>query len=184
MPEFEFAYYGWAMLLIVGACIAWTLNFFALPGNWMIVGLAALLAWVNPAQVGGMGMEWSAVGIILALAVGGEILEAVAGAYGAGKRGGSRRAMFLAVLGTIAGSIVGAVGLLPILVIGPILGALVGGALGAFAGAYLGEMWKHGFNDKSISVGWGALVGRLIGTLGKLVVGAIMVVALAVQALS
>lgn len=184
MPELEYAYYGWALLLIVGACIAWVLNFFAMPGNWMIVGLAALLAWINPAQATGTGMEWSAVGIILLLAVGGEVLEAVSGAYGAGKRGASRRAMILAVVGTVAGSIIGAIGALPILVVGPILGALVGGALGAFAGAYVGEMWKHGFSDKSISVGWGALIGRLLGTLGKLVVGAIMVVALAVQALS
>lgn len=184
MPEFEFAYYGWALVVIVGACIAWTLNFLALPGNWMIVGLAALLAWLNPVTADGIGMEWSAVGLILALCVGGEILEAVAGAYGAGKKGGSRRAMFLAVVGTVVGSFMGAVGGIPILVVGPILGALVGGALGAFAGAYVGEMWKHGFSDRSVSVGWGALVGRLLGTLGKLVVGAIMVVALAVQALS
>lgn len=184
MPEFEYAYYAWVMLILCGAAIAWSLNFFALPGNWMIVGLAGLLAWAHPPLPGGPGIEWSTVGLLLALAAGGEILEAVAGAWGAGKRGGSRRAMVLAVAGTIAGSIIGAVGALPILVVGPILGALVGGALGAFAGAYLGEMWKHGFSDKSISVGWGALIGRLLGTLGKLAVGVVMVVSLAVHAFS
>jgi hypothetical protein len=77
----------------------------------------------------------------------------------------------------------GAVGGLPIPVAGSIVGALIGGAAGAFTGAWLGEMWKHGRPDISVNVGWGALIGRLLGTAGKLIVGAVMLVSLAIHAL-
>jgi uncharacterized protein YqgC (DUF456 family) len=184
MPDIHIAYYLWVALLLVGASLAWATNFFALPGNWFIVGMAALFASAVTPVADGQGLTWNVVGLLLLLAVGGELLETVAGAFGASKRGGSRRAMILAVVGTVVGSILGAVGGLPLPVAGPILGALVGGACGAFAGAWLGEMWKHGLADKSISVGWGALIGRLLGTVGKLAVGAVMVVSMAVHALS
>ncbi len=42
-------------------------------------------------------------------------------------------------------------------------------------------MWKHGGADKSVNVGWGAAIGRLFGTLGKLAAGAVMIVVLAVR---
>ena len=184
MPEFEFAYYLWAVMLIIGASIAWSTNFLTLPGNWFILGLAVLFAWAVPHHVAGQGLTWESVGLLAAMAGGGEILDTAAGAYGAAKRGGSRRAMVLAVFGTIAGSITGAVMGLPIPVAGPVIGALAGGAGGAFAGAYLGEMWKHGIADKSATVGVGAAIGRLLGTAGKLAIGAVMVVVLAVRALS
>lgn len=187
MSEIEIAYYAWAAFLLFGAFAAWMLNFFAMPGNWIIVGLAAMFAaWVtpqSPSMADGAGLTWNTVGLLFLLAAGGEILETVAGAFGAAKQGASKRAMFLAIAGTIAGSIMGAVGGLPIPVAGPILGALIGGALGAFAGAWLGEMWKHGRPDLSVNVGWGALIGRLLGTAGKLLVGGVMLVSLAVHTL-
>lgn len=184
MPEAEISYYLWVALLLVGACIAWTTNFFALPGNWAIVGLAALLAWAVPGGATGPGLTWETVGLMAVIAAAGEVLEFAAGAAGAAKQGASRRAIALALVGTMAGSITGAIMGLPVPVAGPLLGALAGGAGGAFAGAYLGEMWKHGGADQSATVGWGAAVGRLMGTLGKLVMGAILVVVLAVRALS
>lgn len=184
MPEFEFTYYAWVALLIAGASIAWLLNFFALPGNWIIVGLAALFAWAIPATPGGPGIDWQAVALLGVIAFAGELLETVAGAFGAAKQGASRRAMALAVVGTMAGSIAGALGGLPLPVAGPILGALIGGGVGAFAGAWLGEMWKHGLADRSINVGWAALIGRLLGTVGKLAIGAVLVVATAIHAIS
>ncbi|MEC9369043.1 MAG: DUF456 domain-containing protein [Pseudomonadota bacterium] len=183
MPEIELAYYLWAVLLLCSAFMAWSLNFFALPGNWIIVGLAAAFVVMVTPQGAATGLTWQAVGLLGALALGGELLETAAGAFGAAKQGASKRAMALAIAGTIAGSLMGAVGGLPIPVAGPIVGALVGGAAGAFAGAYIGEMWKHGRPDHSVSVGWGALVGRLLGTAGKLLVGLVMLVSLAIHTL-
>lgn len=180
----DLIYYLWVVLLLFGATISWSTNFFALPGNWGIVALAALFVWVVPAAPEGPGLAWRNVFELAAIAGVGEVIEFFAGAFGAAKKGASKRAMALALVGTVTGSIFGAIGGLPLPVAGPVLGALIGGACGAFAGAYLGEMWKHGGADKSVSVGWGAAVGRVLGTLGKLAAGAVMLVALAVQALT
>jgi uncharacterized protein YqgC (DUF456 family) len=181
MPEIEYSYYAWALLLVFSASIAWTTNFVTLPGNWFVVGLAALFVQVMESGDAAQGLNWHAVALLAVIAAGGEALEFFAGAAGAAKKGGSRRAVALAIVGTIAGSITGAVMGLPIPVLGPLVGALAGGAGGAFAGAYLGEMWKHGGTNKSVNVGWGAAIGRLFGTLGKLAAGAVMLVVLAVR---
>lgn len=111
-----------------------------------------------------------------------EIIEFVAGAAMAGKRGASRRAMALAVLGTMVGSIVGALFTIPIPIIGPVVGVLAGGAGGAFVGAWLGELWKGKTAQEGMHVGTGAMLGRLLGTSGKLIVGALMCVVAAIDA--
>ncbi|MDH3581484.1 MAG: DUF456 family protein [Hyphomicrobiales bacterium] len=183
MSEIALTYYFWVALVLAGASIAWMFNFIALPGNWGIVGLAGLLVWAGPAGPVDPGLTWETVGLMLVIAAGGEVLEFVAGAAGAARQGASRRAIALALIGTVAGSIAGAVAGLPIPIAGSLVGALAGGAGGAFAGAYLGEMWKHGISDQGMSVGWGAAIGRLLGTLGKLAIGIILIVILAVRAL-
>lgn len=183
MPDIEYAYYLWATLLLFGGIVGWSMNFLNLPGNWIIVGLAAAFASVLPAA-NASGLGWEAVGLLIALAVGGEVLETMAGAAGAARKGASRRAMVLAVVGTIAGSITGAIVGLPVPIVGPVLGALAGGAGGAFAGAYLGEMWKGSNADDRFAISWGALIGRLLGTAGKLAVGTVMLVVLGVRAFS
>jgi uncharacterized protein YqgC (DUF456 family) len=184
IPDIQISYYLWTMLLMFGAIIAWSTNFFTLPGNWFIVGLAALFATVLETGDAAIGLNWHGVALLALIAAGGEAIEFFAGAAGAAKKGGSRRAVVLAVIGTVAGSITGAIMGLPIPLIGPLAGALAGGAGGAFAGAYLGEMWKHGAADKSVNVGVGAAIGRLLGTVGKLLVGVVMIVVLAVRAFS
>jgi len=181
MLEIEYSYYLWAIMLVFMAGAAWTTNFVSLPGNWFIVGLAALFASALETGDAAHGLNWQAVALLGVLAVGGEVLEFFAGAAGAAKKGASRRAIALAIAGTFFGSITGAIVGLPIPVFGPLAGALAGAAGGAFAGAYLGEMWKHGGSDKSIDVGWGAAVGRVLGTLGKLLVGTAMIVILCVR---
>lgn len=184
MPEIEYSYYAWASVLVFSASIAWSTNFVTLPGNWFIVAMAALFVEVMETGDAAQGLNWHAVILLGVIAAGGEVIEFFAGAAGAANKGGSRRAVALAIIGTLIGSITGAIMGLPIPILGPLIGALAGGAGGAFAGAYLGEMWKHGGADKSISVGWGAAIGRLFGTLGKLAAGMVMLVVLAVRAFS
>lgn len=184
MPDIELTYYLWAIMLVFTASIAWTTNFVTMPGNWFIVGLAALFVSSMGTGDAAAGLNWHAVALLAIIAGGGEALEFFAGAAGAAKQGASRRAIALAIAGTFIGSITGAIMGLPIPVAGPLIGALAGAAGGAFAGAYLGEMWKHGGSDKSVSVGVGAAIGRLLGTLGKLLVGAVMIVILAVRVFS
>ena len=41
-------YYIWAIALVVACGLAWLTTLVAFPGNWLIVGCAALFAWLVP----------------------------------------------------------------------------------------------------------------------------------------
>lgn len=167
-------YYPSALVLLVLCVVAWLTTLLTLPGNWIVVALAAGFAWLFPHEAG-RGIGWMTVGFAAALAVAGEIIEFVAGAAGAAKQGASRRAVVLSLVGAMAGSIVGMIIGAPVPVLGSFVLALVGGAGGAFVGAYVGEMWKGRAQDARIAAGQGAFVGRIWGTLGKLACGAVIV---------
>ena len=175
-------YYLCVLLLLLAMGAAWFANFFALPGNWVIVALAALFAFVFPVA-SGRGVHWVTVAVGAGLAVVGELIEVSAGAAGARQSGASRRAMLLALAGTMVGSLLGAFAAIPIPIAGPIIGAVGGGAIGAFAGAYVGETAIGRSAEQSFAAGKGALVGRLLGTLGKLLIGVVLFVVIAVDAL-
>lgn len=174
-------YYLLATLLLTAGVCAWLTNLLTLPGNWIVLGLAALFAWLGPRD-GSWGISWLVVAILAALAVLGEIVEFAASAWGAAKQGASRRAAVLSILGAMVGSIMGATAGLPIPILGPVVGAVLGGAVGAFGGAYLGESWKGRTHGESVLVGRGAFSGRLWGMIGKIAVGAVMIVVLALDA--
>ncbi len=175
-------YFLWAVLLVVGSCAAWLTSLVTLPGNWFIVGFAALFAWLIPVDAG-RGVSWNTVAVLLGLAVVGEIVEFGAGAAGAAKHGASKRGVALSMVGALVGSILGLTAGLPIPVVGSFFMALVGGAAGAFFGAYIGETWKGRPEEHRVAVGRGAFAGRIWGTVGKLAVGAIMLAILAWDAL-
>jgi uncharacterized protein len=177
-------YYTWAILLVLANLGGLTATVFALPGNWIIVALTALFAWlVHDPSGGGIGLP--VVLIVAGLAIMGEVVEFAAGAAGVARSGGSRRGMVLSIAGAMAGSIVGmAMGsFIPIPLIGSLIGAVGGGAVGAFGGAYLGESWVGRSEDRRLAVGKAAFVARLLGTVGKLGVGAVMFVIVAADAL-
>src|SRR5580704_6164694 len=175
-------YYLWVLLLFVGMTAAWFSTFFALPGNWLIVGFAAIFAVFYPAD-GGKGIHWMTVGVAVVLAVAGEAVELLTGAVAAKRAGGSRRSVVLALVGTMIGSVVGAVVGVPVPVVGPVIGALGGGAVGAFLGAVAGETSRGRTTSESLAVGKGALIGRLLGTVGKLLLGIVMVVIITIDAI-
>lgn len=175
-------YYPAAAVLVLLCACAWATSIFTLPGNWIVVALAAGFAWLFPKVDDGRGLTWTVVGIALALAVLGEVLEFVAGAAGAAKQGASKRAVFLSLVGALAGSLAGVAIGTPVPVLGSFVMALLGGAGGAFAGAYLGELWKGRSEQERRAAGHGAFVGKLWGTLGKLACGAVIVALVAVDA--
>ena len=170
----EWVYYIWALLLVAACAVGWLLSLVALPGNWVVLGLAAVFAWLFPENESGRGMTWLTVGALAVLAVIGEIVEFAAGEAGAAKQGASRRGVALSIVGAMVGSIAGLAIGTPIPVLGSFVMALLGGAAGAFAGAYLGEAWKGRPEDERMAAGRGAFAGRIWGTIGKLVVGVIM----------
>jgi uncharacterized protein YqgC (DUF456 family) len=168
-------YWLGGILFLLANVACWVATFFTLPGNWGIVTLSALFAVLLPEQENGLGMSWGAVGGLIVLAGLGELLELIAGAAGAAKLGASRRSIALSMFGAMIGSIVGAIIGVPVPIVGPIIAALGGGAIGAFAGAYLGETWKGRVELERLSISKAALVGRLLGTVGKLITGMAMV---------
>lgn len=174
----DILYYVWGVLLVLGNCAAWFATLLTLPGNWVIVALTGVFAVFYP-DASGRGVSWMTVAAVAGIAALGELVEFGAGAAGAAKRGASRRAMILAAAGAAAGSILGVILGTPIPVIGNLVGALGGGGFGAFLGAYVGELWKGKPSGESLSIGEAALIGRLLGTVGKLALGAMMVVIVA-----
>jgi uncharacterized protein len=165
--------YLYAVLLTVLNLGFWVGILFNLPGTWLMVLVTALLKWWQPAYV---QVSWTVLGIAAGLAVLGEVLEFVLGAAGSRHAGGSKRAAVLAIVGGLVGGIAGTA--LPV----PIVGTLIGACLGAFAGSLLGDLWAGRPLFPSFQAGWGAAVGRFWGTVSKLVVGAIMLVVLALAA--
>ena len=169
----------WAMLLVLVLASGWALNLFGLPGNWINAAAVGGYAWLVPAGQR-LSISWWMVSVVLLLAVVGELLELVAGAAGAARVGASRRSAVLALGGSLVGSVLGAVIGLPIPLIGSLAAIVLGAALGALGGAMLGESWKGRDLDHGWQVGQAAFWGRLLGTAGKLAVGAaIVAVALA-----
>ncbi|MCA9198545.1 MAG: DUF456 domain-containing protein [Planctomycetales bacterium] len=172
--DLTWTYYLAAFILLMLNGSAWALNFVTLPGNWIIVILTALFALLFGSAEAAHVSWWCVLGLIF-LAVVGEVVEFLAGAAGAAKHGASRRAMLLSLFGSIVGSFAGVILGSWIPIVGSAIGAVLLGAGGAFAGGYFGEQWRGTEHAQRVAVGQGALFGRLFGTVGKILVGAIMV---------
>jgi uncharacterized protein YqgC (DUF456 family) len=174
-------YYLLAIALVLACGVCWLTNLFSLPGNWGIVALVAAFWFFVPSE-GSRGIDNVCLAVIVVLAIAGEVIEFAAGAVGAAKVGASRRSIWYSLVGAMAGSIGGAAMGVPIPVIGSLVAALVGGSVGAFAGAYLGESSLERSHMERLSIGKGAVIGRLWGTVGKFAVGAVMLGVAAVDA--
>ena len=87
------------------------------------------------------------------------------------------------VLGAIVGGLVGAIVCTPLLPI-PVEGTLIGALLGTFIGAWIGEAGAIRADDPAATfkAASGAALGRLAGTLGKLLVAVVVWVLLVVAA--
>lgn len=176
-------YYAWAALLIVVLLIGWVLTAFTLPGNWLMVLATAVFAFFFPDVEGG-GIGWVVVGILLLLAILGELIELAAGAIGAARVGGSKRGAALAMVGSLIGAVVGAIVGLPIPVVGTVVGAILFAGIGSLAGAMLGESWKGRDLETGWKIGQAAFWGRLLGSAAKVTVGSIIFVVAAVAAIA
>ena len=146
------AYVLVAVLLVVG--LAGSL-LPLLPGTPLILAAALLHALVTDFSPIGIGRLLVLAGLT-ALAYG---LEYVAGAVGVKRFGGS----VWAVIGALAGAVVG-------LFFGP-LGLLVGPVVGAVGG----ELLKSGDPEHSLKAGFGALIGMVCGLLARFALAFTMV---------
>lgn len=149
----DIALYVLAAALIVGGLAGTVLP--ALPGIPMIFGGIWLVAAVGDYQQ--LGLWWLlSIGALGALGV---IVDFVAASLGAKRVGASRRALWGASLGTVAGMFFGIPGLL----------------LGPFIGALVGELTAGTSVLRSAHVGAATWLGLLFGALLKLVISLTMI---------
>ena len=149
-------------VLFSSVCVLITLV--GLPGVWLMVGGALVIHLSTPLWNGVPFWGWTIIGVCLALAVCGEIIETLAAGLGAKASGGSKRGMIGAIIGGMLGAFV-CTFFIPI----PLIGTLIGAIVGAFVGALIGELTHEhipttGELAKSAT---GAAIGRVFGILVK-----------------
>lgn len=142
----ETLWYVLAALLIVAGLVGTVLP--ALPGVPLVFLGMLLAAWADHFTHAG-AFTLGVLGTLTVLAL---IIDFAAGILGAQRVGASRRAVIGAALGTVIGIFFGLPGLL----------------LGPFVGALLGELSAGGTLHKATSVGVGAWLGFIVGTVAKL----------------
>lgn len=152
----------------------------SIPGGWILLGMALIIElvdWLYLPPDRAQTFGWWPLGISAALIVAGELVEFLAGAAGAKGGGGSKRGMVGAVIG-------GIVGALAFTFLVPLIGTLIGAVLGTFIGAVIGEV--SGEQSKtlrgSMKPALGATIGRLFGSMGKLMLTVIAWAILSVAA--
>jgi len=146
-----------ALFFVIGL-VGIALALIGLPGTWLILLVGVIVEFVRP----GTFSMWT-IGAGGALAIGAEIAEFAAGAVGARKAGGSKRAVILAVVGGLIGAIVGTF-VIPV----PIVGTIAGAGIGSGACAMLAEMTVDGSTILGAGkVGGGAAIGRTLATVFK-----------------
>ena len=155
--------YVLAILCIALMALCLMLLFLGLPGNWVILGLAALWSFASGAAFG-----WKFFLLLAALAAVGEVLEFLAGSIGARRFGGTRRGSWGGIIGALAGGILCA----------PLFfgfGALLGALGGAFTGCFVMEKTQGMATGKALSAAVGSTLGRFGGFLAKLGIGLTMI---------
>jgi uncharacterized protein YqgC (DUF456 family) len=147
------------VLLYIVLFATLALTVLGLGGNWFLVGAALVI------KLTGLGdLTWTWFIVIVALAVVGEIIEALLGLVVVAKKGGTKWGVAGAFVGGIGGVILGA----PVV---PPLGSLLFGFVGAFAGAAGGEYLRNQRVEEALRVGFWSFVGRSLATMGKVAAG-------------
>ncbi len=120
----------------------------ALPGVPLVFGGLLLAAWADDFQ----HVSWFVLVVLGLLTAMSFSIDFVATALGAKRVGASKLAIVGAMIGTLAGFVLG----LPGLIFGP------------FVGAVAGEMLTHGEMQKATRAGFATWIGLIFGTLAKL----------------
>ncbi len=134
-----------------------------LPGNWILVGVAVIIALVSRFST----MTWGYLLLSVGRATLGEVIESTLGAVVVVRRGGTWWGVAGSVLGGFAGVILGAG-------VAPPFGSVVFGFIGAFLGAVLGEFAKQRQLEPAMRIGFWSFVGRMLAVAAKLSVGCVV----------
>lgn len=153
-------------LLCLGGLI---LAAFSISGTWLVLGAAIGAALLTgPGEFPG----WPALLAFGAVCAAVDVIEWFAAAWGVRRRGGSAAAGWVALLGSLAGAILGGM-------VFPILGSLVGMLLGSFALVYWTEKRRLQHVEKAAHIATGAVLAGIFVLFLKVVATATLVLALA-----
>jgi uncharacterized protein len=148
------------ILLLVVCCIVGLLLVpLGLPGLWLMVLGVLGYGWLTAFQSVAIGI----MGLVVGLALLGEVIEWWLGFRFAQRYGGSRRAGWGALVGGLVGAAIG----VPV----PIAGSVIGAFVGSFAGAALFEYTRSAQPGVAVSAGWGAVLGRAAAAAVKIALG-------------
>ncbi len=145
---------------------------FGLPGNLIILADSVLYGWYGNFTK----ITVSTIIILAALALLAEVIEFVMGIIGSKRYRSSNRAIVGSIVFGVFGAILGA----------PIfwgIGSLIGAFVGAFFGAFVVEVSYGKRLKEAIDSGWGALLGRVGGTIVKGIFSVAMIVVAVVSIL-
>lgn len=164
---------SFSVLLLLVNAVGVVLVLLQLPGTWLMLAATAAMAW----------WRWDhdlitiwALATLVVLAILGEVVEFLGPALGAAKEKSSKRAAMLAVVGGVAGAIVGTI----LLAFLPVLGTLIGAVVGSGLFSILGDLWAGREMELAWKGGKGAAIGRFWGALGKLMIAIVMWLVVAV----
>jgi uncharacterized protein YqgC (DUF456 family) len=163
-----------ALLLVLLLMVCWLLTVAGMPGNWLLVAFTTIYMCLVPAD-SRVAIGWTTIATLLVLATLGEIIETVAGAFGVAKAGGTRRGALMALAGSIVGGFLGIFIGMPIPFVGSLIASVLFAGIGAMVGAIIGETSAGQRMGATWQIAKLAFWGRLAGTCGKILVGAMMV---------
>jgi uncharacterized protein len=127
----------------------------ALPGTLFVLAGIVLGAWID----GFTRVGWGSVAVVAVLAVIAWVLDYVAGLMGAKKAGASKLALLGAAIGTVAGLVMG----------------LVGVFFMPLVGAAIGEYLAQKDHARAVKVGLSTWVGIMLGMIAKVVIAFMMI---------
>jgi uncharacterized protein len=166
--------YVWLILLVLLNAVCLALVLFGIPGTWLMVILTCLFAW----------WQWDtgvfSGGTLIAIAVlalMGELIEFLAGMVGARRSGTSWRGAISAIFGAMLGALLGT-----FLISIPLIGTLVGASVGAGLAVWVIETSRGQSTEHSLRRAVHAGLGQLVGTSGKMAVGVVIWLVIAVAA--
>ena len=159
-------------LLFTVCLVALVSLLFGVPGTFIIVGAALVYAWAT----GFVAVHGSTLGWLVLLALVGEGIEFAAASVATAGTQPSRRAAVAALVGGIAGGIIGTPFLFGV-------GSLLGALAGAFGGAALAVLSEGHGPVTAWTTGLAALRGRLLGFVCKSAIAVVMLVLLAAAVL-
>lgn len=148
-----------AVICFILLFLAFLLNIFSLPGNWVVLGI--MVVWFACTSWDGSTAFFVATCIAAGL---GELLEFATQYLGAKRYGSSGRGSWGGFIGAIAGAIFGASFLLG-------FGALIGGLGGAYLGCLLAEFSKGRPIPEARRAAFGNFIGKFVGLSLKLACG-------------